>query len=187
MKITDNQIDRLDSLLTEGIVSLSSLPKERKEYINKVKNEIKVFCTENDEPFPDWVDLSIPTIFIGNDERTKQSEKNYYQDLLPHFLNMLRELQNQYYSRMQLEEYRKQTLESSRQTVEAQSQTKEAQKANMWTVMALAISGFAVVVSIAAVCLSTGTRTIRVDETPRSRVLYYSSKVALANAIYYSG
>ena len=119
MKITDNQIDRLDSLLIEGIVSLSSLPKGKNEYIDKVKNVIKGFCTENGESFPDWIDLTIPPRFVGNDERTKQSEKDYYPDLLPHFLNMLRELQAQYYSRMQLEEYRKQTHESSRQTIEA--------------------------------------------------------------------
>ena len=165
MKITDNQIDRLDSLLIEGIVSLSSLPKGKNEYIDKVKNVIKGFCTENGESFPDWIDLTIPPRFVGNDERTKQSEKDYYPDLLPHFLNMLRELQAQYYSRMQLEEYRKQTHESSRQTIEAQKQTKEAQKANKWTVLAITISGFAVVVSIVALCLSTCTRTIKVDET----------------------
>ena len=40
MKITDNQIDRLDSLLIEGIVSLSSLPKGKNEYIDKVKNGV---------------------------------------------------------------------------------------------------------------------------------------------------
>lgn len=51
MKITDNQIDRLDSLLIEGIVSLSSLPKGKNEYIDKVKNVIKGFCTENGESF----------------------------------------------------------------------------------------------------------------------------------------
>ncbi len=165
MTITDKQIDILDSLLIEGVASLSSSPKGKKEYIDKAKNVIKSFCTENGEPFPDWIDLTISPVFIENDELTKQSEKGYYPDLLPHFLNILRELQSQYYSRMQLEEFRKQTYESSKQTIEAQEQTKEAQKANKWTVLAIVISGFAVVVSIVALCLSTSTRTIKVDET----------------------
>ena len=165
MTITDKQIDKLDSLILEGIIALTSLQQDQKNYIDKVNNTIKGFCVENGEAFPEWIDLTFPPIYVGDEEHTKQSAKDYYPKLLPHLLNILRELQSQYYSRMQLDEIRKQTDESSKQTIEAQKQTKETQKANKWTKWALFISGFAVVVSIVAVCLSTCTRTIKIDET----------------------
>ena len=165
MTITDKQIDKLDSLIIEGIIALTSLQQGQKNYIDKVNDTIKDFCVENGEAIPEWIDLTIPPIYVGDEEHTKQSAKEYYPKLLPHLLSILRELQSQYYSRMQLDEIRKQTDESSRQTIEAQKQTEETQKANKQTVKALIISGLAVVVSIAAVCLSTCTRTIRVDES----------------------
>ena len=165
MTITDKQIDKLDSLIIEGIIALTSLQQGQKNYIDKVNDTIKGFCVENGEAIPEWIDLTIPPIYVGDEEQTKQSAKEYYPKLLPHLLSILRELQSQYYSRMQLDEIRKQTEESSRQTVEAQKQTKETQKANKWTKRALGISGVAVVVSIIAVCLSTCTRTIKIDET----------------------
>lgn len=157
MTITDKQIDKLDSLIIEGINALTSLQQGQKNYIDKVNNTIKSFCVENGAAIPEWIDLAIPPRYVGDEEQTEQSAKGYYPKLLPHMLNILRELQSQYYSRMQLDEIRKQTDESSKQTIEAQKQTKEIQKANKWTKWALVISGFAVIVSIVAVCLSTCT------------------------------
>lgn len=165
MTITDKQIDKLESLIIEGVIALTYLQQGQKNYIDKVNNIIKGFCVENGEAIPEWIDLTIPPIYVGDEEHTKQSAKEYYPKLLPHLLSILRELQSQYYSRMQLDEIRKQTDESSRQTIEAQKQTIETQKSNKWTIWALVISGFAVVVSIVAVCLSTCTRTIKLDET----------------------
>jgi len=165
MTITDEQINKLDTLIIEGIVVLSSLQQGKKNYINKVQDIIRSFCIGNGETIPDWVDQAFPPIYIGDEEHTNQATKDYYSELLLRLLNVLRELQSQYYSRKQLDEIKKQTNESSKQTVEAQKQTIETQKANKWTKVAVVISGVAVVVSIVAVCFSTCTRTVRVDET----------------------
>lgn len=165
MTITDEQIEKLESLILEGIATLSSLQQSKRNYIDKAKDIIKELCNENGEVIPDWIDLAIPPIYVGDEDRTEQAANDYYPNLLPHFLNILRELQSQYYSRMQLDEVRKQTEESSKQTKEAQKQTAETQKANKWAKWALVISGIAVVVSIVAVCISTCTQTVKVDET----------------------
>jgi len=172
MTITDKQIDILESLIVEGIIALTTLPEGKKQYIDRVKKILRVFCKENNESAPDWIELSIPPMHLGS-EFSNQSKNDYYSDLLPQLLNILRELQSQYYNRMQLDEIRKQTAESSNQTIEAQKQTLESHKANKWTKCALVISTFAVVVSIVAVCMSTCTRSIKIDETQYQEIIQH--------------
>ncbi|MBR1889136.1 MAG: hypothetical protein IJ816_00685 [Alloprevotella sp.] len=172
MTITDSQIGILESLIIEGEVTLNSTPKGKVNFIEKVKNTIKEFCQNNNESSPNWIDTTIPPVIVGNESLTGQAAKeHYYPNILPHFLNMLRELQSQYYMRKQLEEINKQTSESSKQTDEAKKQTEESVKqtaeaktANKWSSCAVIISTIAVVVSICALCLSTCTRTIHMDE-----------------------
>ena len=172
MKVNENQIDELESLILEGEIALNSVPKGKTEYVNKVKGTIKRWCDEDNGTYPDWVDLTIPPIYVGNDELTQEAATEYYPNLLPNFLNLLRELQSQYYKRKPLEEINKQTSESSKQTDEAVKQTAEAVKqtteaktANKWSFWAVVISTIAVAVSIFALCLSTCSRTIHMDET----------------------
>lgn len=171
MTITDNQIGILESLIIEGEVTLNSTPKGKVNFIEKVKNTIKDLCHNNNESSPDWIDITIPPAIVGNESLTEQAAKEYYPNLLPHFLNMLRELQSQYYMRKQLEEINKQTYESSKQTDEAKKQTAESVKqtaeaktANRWSSWAVIISTIAVAVSICSLCLSTCSRTIHMDE-----------------------
>ncbi len=171
MKITDSQIDKFESLIIEGEVTLNSTPKGKADFIEKVKCTISEFCKDNNESFPNWIAITIPPVNVGDDSSTEKAQKEYYPNLLPHFLNMLRELQSQYYLRKQLEEIQKQTIESSRQTDEAEKQTAESVKqtteaktANKWSSWAVIISTIAVAVSICALCFSTCTRTIHMDE-----------------------
>ena len=171
MTITSSQIEILESLILEGEVTLNSTPKGKKNYIERVKNTIKDFCQNNNESYPIWIDTTIPPVIVGNESLTEQAAKEHYPNILPHFLNMLRELQSQYYIRKQLEEINKQTSESSKQTDEAikqtaesVKQTAEAKTANKWSYCAIIISTIAVFVSICALWLSTCTRTIQMDE-----------------------
>lgn len=172
MTITEKQINELESLIIEGIIVQNSLIQTKKNYIDKAQCVLKGFCQENHETIPVWIEIITPPVFVGDTESSQQTAKTYYSDLFPYFLNMLRELQSQYYKRMQLHECQEQTSEShtqsseiKEQTKEVQKQTIEAQKANKWTKWALWISILAVFVSIVAVCVSTYTRTIKIDET----------------------
>ena len=173
MTITDNQIDILESLILEGEIDLKSLPKVKHDFIVKVKNEIKNICMENEESFPGWLEITIPPVHIGNEKLTEENRLSYYPELFSHILCMLRELQSQYYMRKQLVESEKQTHEAVRQTQEAKKQTKEAHEANRKTCIALTISSFAVIVSIFAVCLSTCTRTIKVEDAQYKEIKKY--------------
>ena len=177
MTITENQIDELESFITEGICVQKSSPQEKKDYIVRAQSALKGFCHENNEPIPVNIDVITPPVYVGDTERTEQIAKTYYSDLFPFFLNMLRELQSQYYKRMQLDECKKQTeqahtqsCEAKEQTEEARKQTIEAQKANMWTTRAFWLSTFAIVVSIIAICVSTCSRTIKIDETQYNEI-----------------
>lgn len=161
MTIKNNQINEIETLLIEGEIALSSLPIGQKKFIDKVKEIIKKFCRENNEQIPDWVDYTIPYVSVSNEERTEQEIASYYIKLLPHFINVLRKLQFDYYNRMQLEESKKQTTEAFKQTQEARNQTFEAQRANKWAKKAFIISVFAIAVSIVAICTSMQIRTIQ--------------------------
>ncbi len=173
MTISENQIDILESLILEGEIKLKSLPKVKQDFIVKVKNTLGDFCKENEESFPAWLEITIPPTYIGNDELTQEAKTSYHPELLSHILNMLCELKSQYYMRMQLKESVRQTYEATQQTQEAKYQTQEAHEANRKTCIALAISSFAVVVSIFAVCLSTCTRTIKIEDAQYNEIKKY--------------
>ncbi len=164
MRINKNQIAEIESLIIEGEVSMHSSREIKRKFIEEVKERLTEFCVENNEQVPAWVVVTNPSRYIKDNQKTEQERQSFYSNLLPLFVNMLKELRSTYYLRMQLEESQKQTLEAKNQTLESEKQTKEAVKANKKTTTALWLSGIAIIVSIFALLVSTSTRTIKFDE-----------------------
>ena len=175
MKISEEQFKKIEELICEGIIKKQSAPKGKVAFLKEVRDTMISIYRNNNEEEPVWIIcLPSPKTDVGN---TEYKDSDFPDKVLEYTLEMLKHLQSDYYSQKQLqytkvltEEAQKQSYEAKEQTQEVRNQTIEAQKANKWTKWAFWISVLAVSVSIVAVCISTCTRTIKIDETQYNEV-----------------
>ena len=196
MKINEGQFKKIEELICEGIITKQSASKGKVVFLQEVRDTMISIYRNNNEEEPAWVIcLPSPKTDVGN---TEYKDSDFPDKVFEYALEMLKHLQSDYYSQKQLqctevlteealkqtkeahvqsEEAKKQSEEEMKQTIEAHNQTIEAQNANKWTKCALVISGVALVVSIVAMCLSTCTRTIKINDTQYQEIKDYCLNV----------
>ena len=165
MRINDDTIKVIENLICEGIVCKNRAAEGKKHFVGNALSTLCKIYEENDLEIPDWIRTQMNGCKMGLEVKSVEDDTSYYNHLWDYSLNLLQDLRSSYYAQKKLEECKKQTSEAEKQTLEAVSQTKEARKSNNTAIGALVISGFAVIVAIAAICVSQCTQTIHMDDS----------------------
>ena len=170
MIINDDSFRIIEDLIYEGIVHKNIATKGKKNYTSKVLDILCKIYDENKIEIPDWIRIHMNPYVIGSEVNTAEDDTSYYNNLWNSCLQLLQDLRSSYYTQKQLEESWKQTDEAEKQTSESQKQTEEAKKSNNTAIVALVISGLAVLVAIVAICISQCTHTIHIDDSQYNEV-----------------
>lgn len=158
MEIRENQIQKINELINEGLVCQSFAIEGKKKYIEKVQQWLGEVCNENKESVPFWVWLiSVPKIHIRSGEDYVENGEQFYSDRLKLCMQQLEDLRLNYYQRLELEYNREQAKN-------AQNSLKYTQKSLRISIYGLIIS-IIVPILISIITITCCTSSVKLDNS----------------------
>ena len=108
MMLNEKQINKISSLISEGVTAQKSATEAKKKYLDKVKSELVFMYNEGKAEIPSWVELiDIPVNFIR--EGSNQTDSSYPDNYVIQTIQLLKDIRTEYYLEHQLQESHKQT------------------------------------------------------------------------------